>query len=235
MPITPYLAMTAAEMSLCAALPEKTAWMACHFSSCGDSLANCPAQLPPGSILILDDSTPPDNHDPEAAVKSLFALAEKFQCDGILIDFQRETDDFGAALCGCLREGAPCPVAVSPALLQHWDGPLFIPPLPPSRLPEKALSPWAGRELWLEISAEPVAVHVTADGASLLPAAEILRDLPHHHEGLMCRYQTEVFPEKAVFTLARSPEDQLALLEAVQNFGVTKAIGLYQEFAGAFR
>lgn len=235
MPIKPYLAMTAAEMSFCASLPEKIAWMACHFSACGDGLTNCPAQLPPGSLLILDDSTPPLDHDLNAVVRTLFEAAEKHRCDGILIDFQRQTGHFGAALCRLLQDSPPCPIAVSPALAVHWSGALFLPPVPPSRVPEKALAPWAGRELWLEISSEPAALHLTEEGAQLRPAAASLSDLPHHHNGLMCSYQVEVFPEEAVFTLGRSMDDQLALLKKVRELGVTKAVGLYQEFAGLFQ
>ena len=52
MAIAQYLAMTAAEMIGSTFLPQKAAWMACHFSPYSTGLCNLPSALPPGSLLI---------------------------------------------------------------------------------------------------------------------------------------------------------------------------------------
>ena len=89
MAIAPFLAMTAAEMHSCASLPEKVAWMACHFSPYGLGLSNLPKTLPPGSLLMMDDITPPQGHDPDLIAAQLEECVQKFQCSGVLLDFQR--------------------------------------------------------------------------------------------------------------------------------------------------
>ena len=65
MAMEPYLAMTAGEIRGASVLPRRTGWLSCHFSPSGVGLSNLPVALPPGSLLILDDSTPMDGHDPE--------------------------------------------------------------------------------------------------------------------------------------------------------------------------
>ena len=62
MAIACYLAMTAAEFSVCTSLPPHIGWLACHFSSSGPGLSNMPKALPPDSVLIVDDSTPFHDH-----------------------------------------------------------------------------------------------------------------------------------------------------------------------------
>ena len=52
MAITPFLAMTAAEIEHSTPLPPNVAWMACHFSPYGAGLSNLPKNLPAGSLLI---------------------------------------------------------------------------------------------------------------------------------------------------------------------------------------
>ena len=82
MAITPFLAMTATEMYRNTSLPEKTAWMACHFSPYGLGLSNLPKELPPGSLLIVDDITPPHGHDPVFIAEQLIGCVDQFQCSG---------------------------------------------------------------------------------------------------------------------------------------------------------
>ena len=83
-----YLALTAAEFQNCSSLPEHAAWMACHYSPYGLGLSNIPKDLPQGSMLILNDRTPPCRHDPELIARQLGEIAERFQCGGVLLDFQ---------------------------------------------------------------------------------------------------------------------------------------------------
>ena len=74
-----YLAMTAAEMYAVSSLPEKVAWMACHFSCYGTQLSNCPDSLPEGSMLIVNDRTPPAKHDPQRIIQQLTQLIEELK------------------------------------------------------------------------------------------------------------------------------------------------------------
>ena len=71
MAIAPFLAMTGAEMRNNSFLPEKIAWMACHFSPYGLGLSNLPRSLPPGSLLMVDDITPIGKHDPSIILDQL--------------------------------------------------------------------------------------------------------------------------------------------------------------------
>ena len=89
MAIAPFLAMTAAEICACPVLPPKIAWMACHFSPYGLGLSNLPKTLPPGSLLMVDDITPPHKHDPALIGKQLHSCVEALQCSAVLLDFQR--------------------------------------------------------------------------------------------------------------------------------------------------
>jgi len=73
MPLTTYLAMTAAEMHYAETLPEHPVWMACHFSSYATGLSNCPTFLPAGSLLMINDRIPIWNHDP-AHILTVHAL-----------------------------------------------------------------------------------------------------------------------------------------------------------------
>jgi hypothetical protein len=52
-------------------LPERIAWMACHFSAYGKGISNMPTSLPPGAALILNDRMPPFGHDPATVAKEL--------------------------------------------------------------------------------------------------------------------------------------------------------------------
>ena len=89
MAIRPFLAMTAAEIRGTETLPPKTAWMACHFSPYSTGLSNLPKDLPPGSMVILDDITPIHGHDAEAIAAQLRPRLEEMECSGVLLDFQR--------------------------------------------------------------------------------------------------------------------------------------------------
>ena len=63
MDINCYMAMTAAEFIKAKELPTKLGWMACHFSQSNTGLCDLPDMLPKNAIIILDDSTPPEDHD----------------------------------------------------------------------------------------------------------------------------------------------------------------------------
>ena len=129
MAIVPFLAMTAAEMRSCSVFPEKIAWMACHFSPYGTGLSNLPKDLPSGSILMVDDVTPPHGHDPNFIAQQLSHYVEKFQCSWVLMDFQRWNCMETEAIAKYLTEALPCPAALSACYAKDLDYPVFLPPV----------------------------------------------------------------------------------------------------------
>ena len=230
MGLAPFLAMTAAEIAGKQTLPDKLAWMACHFSPYGPGLSNLPRALPPGSLLMVDDATPLGSHDFQAIREQLCRCAEALECCGILLDFQRPKDDKTASLVDFLSWSLPCPVAISHIYADGNSCPVCIPPVPPSVAPEDWFSRWKGTELWLELSREGERITVTEDGAAVtfLPFSEENKS-DFYDETLLCHYRQEVREDAVVFTLFRKEEDLQNLLALAEKERVTTAVGLYQE------
>ena len=233
MDIVHYLAMTAAEIGANPPLPPKIAWMACHFSPYSAGLSNCPRQLPPGSLLILNDFSPIHGHSPETAANQLRSWVEDFQCSGVLLDFQRPGNTETAALTEYLEGSLPCPVAVSHLYADSLSCPVFLPPVPVQTPAAEYLSPWQGREIWLETALDAVKITLTEKGASFapLPRADSEKN-DFRDEKLHCRYRISLSEDRAEFLLYRVKEDLASLLGDAGKHGVTTAVGLYQEWAG---
>lgn len=232
MAIEAYLAMTAAEISHFSPLPEKTGWMACHFSPYGTGLTNLPRSLPEGSLLILNDRTPMRGHDPETIALQLRERANALRCRGVLLDFQRPDISEIRLLAKRLTEALPCPVGVSESYARELDCPVFLPPVPLDTSVESYLKPWNNREVWLEIGMESMLITLTPEGARSTPLAN--QKPPDHFrrdEKLHCHYHIALTEETAQFSLHRTREDVDNLLEKARQFGVTLAVGLWQEFA----
>ena len=233
MDIVHYLAMTAAEIGANPPLPPKIAWMACHFSPYSAGLSNCPRQLPPGSLLILNDFSPIHGHSPEAVAVQLRSWVEDFQCSGVLLDFQRPGNTETAALTEYLEGSLPCPVAVSHLYADSLSCPVFLPPVPVQTPVAEYLAPWQGREIWLETALDAVKITLTEKGASFapLPRADSEKN-DFRDEKLHCRYRISLSENRAEFLLYRAKEDLASLLRDAASHGVTTAVGLYQEWAG---
>lgn len=231
MPIARYLAMTAAEMAGSSVLPNRTAWMACHFSSSGTGLSNLPKWLPPGCLLILNDSTPIHDHDPERIASELCVCMERLQCAGLLLDFQRPGEEQAQNLAKYLCQTLTCPVAVSDLYAQELDCGVFVSPIPPDEAMEPRLTRWRGREIWLDTTMEGLELILTQEGASSapLPPWECPED-GQKNQTLHCHYQISLGENRAVFSLWRTEEDIAAQLEEAEALGVTAAVGLFQEF-----
>ena len=233
MAIAPFLAMTAAEISNISVLPPKVAWMACHFSPYGLGLSNLPRELPPGSVLIVDDVTPPHGHDPVLIAEQLSACTEALQCCGVLLDFQRTDSKETMELAKHLVQVLPCPTVVSEPYAGELDCPVFLPPVPPTVLPEEHFAPWKGRKIWLEVGLCGEILTLTEQGCTVAPLP-----CPNpNREGfsdpkLHCHYTIETSEKSAGFTLWRNSEDVRKLLEDAETLGVTTAIGLFQELHG---
>ena len=231
MPIARYLAMTGAEMAGNAVFPDYAAWMACHFSPGGKGLSNLPKVLPPGSLLILDDSTPIQGHGPERIAAELGSCMERLQCVGLLLDFQRpgieQTRKLAEYLCGAFS----FPVVVSDTYAAGLDCGVFVSPIPPDEAMASRLARWRGREIWLDTTMEGLEIVLTEKGAksATLPHQKY-PDCGLEDRQLHCHYQISFDETKVVFTLWRTADDIAAQLKEAEALGVTAAVGLYQEF-----
>lgn len=222
-----YLAQTPAEMAG-NPLPERTAYMACHFSAGGRGLSNLPDHLPEGSILILDDSIPMEAHDSQQILSQLSDWIPRYGCESVLLDFQRENIPCQQELAGLLCEALPCPVAVSEIYAGNLACPVFLPPVPPDKLLSEYLSPWSGREIWLETALDGLSLIVTEACCNTEP----LWDFPENgllDEQLHCHYAIETTADSATFLLWRTGPDLASLLSEAESLGVTRAVGLWQE------
>lgn len=231
MPIAHYLAMTCGEMKGKTVFPAHMAWMACHFSPSGKGVSNLPSWLPPGSVLILDDSTPVAEHDAHVVAETLGSCLERLQCTALLLDFQRVGNAKAGELAKYLCQSLPCPVVVSEGYADRLECAVFVPPVPTDETMAARLARWQGREIWLDTTMEGTEICLTAQGAkaaSLPPweqPAEGFADKRLH-----CHYRISMDGDRAVFTLWRTISDILAQLGEAEKLGVIAAVGLYQEF-----
>lgn len=225
-----YLAMTASEFDSAQNLPRKIAWMACHFSCYSTGLSNLPQTLPKGSMLIVNDRTPVSGHDPNRIAGQLQRLAEELEVERVLLDLQRTDCEETAKIVKAVIQSLPCPTGVTGHYAKSLPCPVFLPP-PPLHVPlEEYLSPWKGREIWLELMPDAEELVVTQDGCHIHPLSHAELEEPiHEHQELRCQYHIQVLEDRAVFTLERSTGMLPAFLAQAKELGVTCAIGLYQE------
>ena len=223
-----YLAMTAAELHCCTAPPTHIAWLSCLFSPYGTGLSNLPKQLPPNSLLILSDRTPVCGHDPKLIKTQLQETIDRLCCRGVLLDFERPPQEESKSIAKELV-ALPCPVAVSAAYADALNCPVFLPSIPPHIPPGDYLSPWSGRDIWLEAATGTAIINITEKGfTSQTIYAGIDSCGKFHDTDLFCHYDITV-TDSARFTLTRTVQDMYTLLEHAEAYGVTNAIGLYQE------
>lgn len=231
MPIARYLAMTAAEMAGNSVFPHRTAWMACHFSPSGTGLSNLPKWLPPGCLLILDDSTPIHGHDPGRICEELGGCMERLQCEGLLLDFQKPSVESSLKLAKSLCDALPFPVVVSDVYAEGLDSGVFVSPIPPDEAMASRLARWRGREIWLDTTMEGLELILTEDGASTTPLPPWECPVAGlEDQKLHCHYRVSLDESRAVFSLWRTGDDIAAQLEEAEALGVTAAVGLFQEF-----
>jgi hypothetical protein len=222
-----YLAMTGAEFAACRVYPQKIGWMACHFSPYCTGLSNVPSSLPPHSLLIVNDITPIHGHDPERIRDALQDLISAFQCDGILLDFQREGSEEAMQLAKKLLD-LPTGVCVSEKYAKKLTCPVFLSPPPIRKRLDEYLSPWQDREIWLEAALSREVVEVTQKRISIQPW-EGDPEASHRDIDLCCHYGITAQQHCTKFHLQRTQEDLSEMLNAAAGMGVTRAVGLYQE------
>lgn len=232
MAIDCYLAMTPGEVSGCHPLPAKMAWMACHFSASGPGISNLPIFLPEDAILILDDSTPLNDHEISVISREMCHAVEQLGARSVLLDFQRSNVPQVQELAQMLVSALPCPVGVSATYARGLECPVFLPPLPLDQCLQEHLAPWQGREIWLDMAPGCGQYHIGFQGNQYLPLPpDAFPPGPFRDDMLRCRYATAVTGEGVTFSLFRGREELEKLLEDAQNLGVSTAIGLYQELA----
>ena len=225
MPLPIYLAMTAAEIEKNSVLPQQIAWMACHFSPYGTGLSNCPTQLPPGSMLILNDRTPVCGHDPQQVAAQLRELAETLQCSRVLLDLQRPGSAQTQQIVTAVIQALPCPVAVSQFYGQDLSCPVFLPPLPLLQTPEAYLASWKGREIWLDVAPEQATYRITESGCAKL-ALDTDGGFSHTEADLCCDYGIAQTEDVICFHVR---QDIAALVRRLEGSAVTCLVGLYQQ------
>ncbi len=225
-----YLAMTGWEIGRCPELPRYTGFMACHFSSGDSGLAGIPRQLPENALLMVDDQTPPDGHDPARIARQLQEAVERLRPAGVILDFQRPYCHQTQAIVQSIQKVIQCPAAVTSVYQKGWSGGIFVPPVPGNISPEVYLKPWLGRQIWLEMENTGTCLTVTEQGCFRQLLSNPLAEPVFADGAACCHYSIAVFRDRAQFCFCRTPEDQAALLEKAEALGTVFAVGLYQEF-----
>ncbi len=224
-----YLGVTAAEMAKYPGVPGKMAYMACHFSPASRGISNLPRSLPPGSLLMLDDSLPPADHDPALVVRELASAVEHLGCSGVYLDFQRE----GFPVLGEIARQAaalPCSAAVSAVYAGESPLGVVLPPVAADVPLKRHLAPWQGKEIWLEVSLEGKTLALTPQGCQSSPCPHVPKT-GFQDKRLHCHYRAKVSKDAAVFSLWRTDSDLQGLLAEAQEMGVVHTLGLWQELA----
>lgn len=175
-------------------------------------------------MVILNDRIPPSGLDIPYIIDQLGALS----CASFLLDFQREGLPELSALTQAIAEAESRPVGVTPPYAAGVNRPVFLPPVPPDTPMEAHFAPWAGREIWLEISLDGMQYLVDQAGAKAAPLLQFPERGQRDGE-LLCHYAIDTADDRAVFSLWRDRADLEAMLEKAHGLGVTRAVGLWQE------
>lgn len=225
-----YLAMTAAEIRCAPVLPSRLAWMACHFCPYSTGLSNLPEALPPGSVLMLNDSTPIRSHDPRVVCSQLEEVILRTRCEALILDFQRPPSEQAMCLAEHLYQALPCPVAVSRDFAEDLPCPVLLPPCPPYMPLQEYIAPWGERQLWLELSKEAAAVVVRQNGTQFsICSGPGFPESGFSEETLQCHYRTKIQRDEVLFTLWRTDSDLLEHCQLGHSLGIRGFLGLYQE------
>ncbi|MBR4864904.1 MAG: hypothetical protein IKU07_10030 [Oscillospiraceae bacterium] len=230
MDIKRYVAMTKAELATFPVAEDLPAWMACHFSSYGNGLSNIPDWLPAGSMIILDDRTPPCDHDTDVIAMQLNSLADKYKTDIFLLDFQRKNNHHTENIVKELTTKLRGKVGVTEAYAHCASCAVFITcPLPHQSLPDK-LSKWKTRELWLELATETEIITISKGNTTFERVNySLLTETDLYDEKLKSRYRAAVKENNAKIIIERTSEELSLLLQEAQSLGIKIAAGLCQQ------
>lgn len=225
-----FLAVSGRELESVQPLPEKIAWMACHFSAHDSGISHLPPALPAGSLLILNDRVPMAGHDPHRIGQQLIQTVETLDCSGVLLDFQRRDSEEAMRLATHLIPSLPCPVAISDLYAKEMDCPVFLSPCPHHVPLSDYLLPWKGRHLWLDLAMDMEQITLTKAGSRISPLPPGQAPAEGHREDhLHCHYSITTGLDAVQFTLWRTREDLEALAEEAEKLGTEVLAGLYCE------
>lgn len=230
MPIERFLAAVPAEIRENWGRIPRLAYMGCHFSASGTGLSLLPKALPKGSLLLVDDRTPIQGHDPELVARQLREAVEALECQGLLLDFQRPAMEDALTMVKALTEALPCPTGVTSAYAQGLRCPVSLPPVPCHVPLSEYLTPWQGREIWLEVTTRGETITLTQKGSVTAPLTDHPRGPRFPEESLHCHYAIALSENCARFSLWRTREDLAALEREAEGYGVTQTLALWQEF-----
>lgn len=235
MKITGYIAMTSAEFSAAPVLPAHPAWMACHFSCYATGLTNMPHALPPGSMIIVNDRTPVQGHDPELIAEQLQYLWETQKPDCFLLDLQRPGSPEAGQIVKKLLSTLSCPVGVSDLYAEEFDCPVFLCAPPVDRTLEDHIRHWEGREIWLEIAPDAALATILTSGCQFSPASlRPLQEPVFYDNTVHCHYHTDIRDQAACIHLLRDKEALRRMIRTTELSQVTRAVGLYQQLGNDF-
>lgn len=225
-----YLAVTGAEMSVISDKSYPIAYMACHFSPYTQGLANLPAHLPPGSMLILNDRMPCRGHSADLIIGQLRDVMDRYGCESLLLDLQRPPEEESANMVRKITESLPRPVAVTESYARNLRCPVLLSPVPLHVSLADYLKPWSGREVWLEAALQQEEITVTetgTDNANRFPPDCL--EGGFFDEALCCNYMIKTTPDQIKFILFDTPATLCKKLNLAHSLGVTQAVGLWQE------
>ena len=185
--------------------------------------------LPGGALLVVDDRVPMAAQDPEHILDQLAEALEKLSCTGLLLDFQQKENAPQRELVRLLARELTLPLAAPPAYAAEGCR-LFLPPVAADQTVEEALSPWAGKKIWLDTAPAAVRLALTKQGCTRTPLPRMAASGKFEDPGLCCRYSIEPTPNGFQFTLYRDRCCIEAILEQAAAFGAELAVGLSQEW-----
>ena len=174
------------------------------------------AKIPPAGVLpVITDAFPLDR-------QRLLRLCQGREA--VLLDFEHPpTAETRAQI-----RGLPCPAGAPPGYAD--EGPVFLPPAPLHVPMDEYLSPWKGREIWLEAALQKQVITVTSEGVAVFPPCTNTDfEGGFYSEKLQCRFLQTFSENRAVFTLFDTPDTLRIKLNQAAELGVTRAVGLFQE------
>ena len=171
--------------------------------------------VPEGVLPVITDAFPLDR-------QWLLRLCQGREA--VLLDFERPA----TAEVREMVRALPCPAAAPPGYAD--EGPVFLPPAPLHVPMEEYLSPWKGREIWLEAALQKQVITVTADDCTVSPPCTNTDfEGGFYSKKLQCRFLQNFSENRAVFTLFDTPETLRIKLNQAAELGGTRAVGLFQE------
>ena len=179
---------------------------------------------------MLNDRMPCQGHSADLVSGQLADAVMQLGCESVLLDFQRPPDPESSAMVSNLIRSLPCPVAVTESFAEGFSCPVFLGPGPLHLPLEEHLTPWKGREIWLEAALCQESVKVSPQGSVITPIFPTQRlSGGFYDEILRCRYQSQIRHDALEFTLFDTPKSLEQKLETAADLGVSRVIGLWQE------